>query len=989
MKLKSDSIILVAVSVTALAGQSLSVAGPVAFGTAAGVLLGTLSDTPRAHAAENSTQSIQLLTFKTHSRLVLAVDLGVDSQWKETGDGFELFLKGSSLADLGAPIGQESAWLSQILPTLKDARLAEVRFQESGAGLKVVGKWKFPKGDQAPAHPRMERFEYREKSPARFIVDFWPKAGPTVSELRELRKHELTAAHQKDQGDQIKRRTDRKIASEKAKADALNIQKFCEQPLSEDKDIFLAFNPLHEAFDFDKWFAATTPDANYSYYEPPTEKAAEVEGADSEESADTENFARATSRAEEARFVRLALDLYRKGKFALVLKTLDFFTAEQPKSAYQKEMKFLRANSLLKLGTTEKSFRDAGLQMLEEIKTQYSGSAISLHSALYLANQKRLEGSHLATLESYLWLMNRYPTHRLNWVFHMAAAEELYALKQGDRAAKEYQWIAANAPEARYKAEGALRLGDIFMSRSQYDRALASYYQAMAGFRGEARKFPSIHLNRAEALYWLGQNDRAETAFTEFLKDYAGNPAGWRATLRLAEITGRREGAQAALESRKWFYQTINGFPFSPGATLARARLAQCADHGGFDLGTAKSFFTEEAEKFDPKEEVDTKHYNDFRALSRIRTLIAFGDSLNAVDVAIQEFEKASNASARETIGQILRHLFRNTLMSLLDQGKKYEALSFYDQKARSIPKLIGVPEAGTEASLSPDYLLKLSQAASDLGLGSVAQKISDEFKDHQKQMGSERGLASEHNQDLDLRLKKSEERFTEGKALWMRSGVKVEQKIRECMADVIAESPFSYEREIILGLLDMKAAGTGSAASALSHAAKAQFLLPASALKGEKARIESWVTTLQAQAGEIGLAVEGLRRLQKIRLTAELRNSAADTAAHLGVSSVAAPEELLMSEGELLSKQGHWGEAADAYGKAIDSGLGGNQALYEYARTLGKSGPDRAEKKEIQVILKRLAESKVDDFWKKLANRTLAGAGQSGSKTAKEGGSK
>jgi hypothetical protein len=80
-----------------------------------------------------------------------------------------------------------------------------------------------------------------------------------------------------------------------------------------------------------------------------------------------------------------------------------------------------------------------------------------------------------------------------------------------------------------------------------------------------------------------------------------------------------------------------------------------------------------------------------------------------------------------------------------------------------------------------------------------------------------------------------------------------------------------------------------------------------------------------------------------------------------------------------LSTKLGRYGEAADAYGRAVGAGLGGNRAIYQYALSLEKIGGDETK---VSELLKRVAGSKENDFWKELARKKLAGT------TAMEGNS-
>jgi tetratricopeptide (TPR) repeat protein len=811
----------------------------------------------------------------------------------------------------------------------------------------------------------METFDFRQNSPSGYVVDFWLKKGSmTVSQYKTHEQELARLAEIRKNEEAKKQRTERRIASEQRLYEIEDTTRFCREPLDEKKDFFLQFFAVHPKIDFKKWFPVTSADVNLPYYEP--------KGTE-----------------EDAQYVRLALKLYQEGKVALVLKTLDFFDTAHPKSQYRVEMQFLRANAMLKLGLkaeAETKFRN----LMSEAKD----NPVALHAAMYLAYQQMDRGDTMGATESFLWLSTHFNDYSNAWVFHIGAAECLYSLNQVDRALKEYEWVVEKGPDANSKAEGALRSADLYMQRFQYDQALAGYYQALHYFPEQGKKFAPLHINRAEALYGLGDWDRAKEAFEDFLKDFPGNPWGWRATYRLGEIEGRKGGAkfeETQKASRDWFYATINGYPFSPGATLARLRLIPCGDHGGFDEQASEQFFGTDLEKYNPSEDIQMVPFRAFKTLTHVRAMIAFHKEATAVDVATDELQKPGNLELHEMLTATLGSIFRKTVLKLLADGKKYEALAYYKEKASFLPKKPTYPE-------ETDYLLKLSQAASDLGLGSLAKEIADIYaKDN-----STRKVAEVGGEDLESGLQSSEQHFTQGKALWVASGLKEEVAIRGHMAQVREESPFSYQRELILGLMEQKAKKEGAA---LSHAIRAQMLKPqqAEAKAGEKEsrdlrpddlRVNAWIADLQAQEGGasgLQVALEMDKNLEKhIRLIGKTPVKTDEIAAALGVPPMPPLDLVILSQGQILEKQGRWGDAASTYARAVEDKIGGNQALYQYARTLRKTGIP-ANRVKARAVLEKLASGEksesrqpgsedaasaggaTEDFWKKLAREALS----------------
>ena len=368
------------------------------------ILAGATSGTSTALAQNDSPDesqgaSVRVETLKTHSRMVFRINDTVGAEWKPSATGFELTLKGVGLSDLGAPLGEEEQWASHF-SHLRDPRIVSLSFAEVAGGVRISGKWKFPSGIAALFSPKMETFDFRDKTSSSFIVDLWLKGGPTVTEVTSARKQadKRVALHKIEK--EAKDRVARKLASEKARVEAEDVGRFCRLPLTESTDVILPFFPMHEMVNFSRWISLTTPDHRFYYFEPKTAE-------------------------KDAQYVRLALDLYRQGKFALVLRTLDFLDSEYPKSSYRTEMRFLRANSLLKLTMS----REAE-ELLVQIMNEEQDSAVALQSAMYIAAKRATQSSHLASLEPFLWLTSHHPEHRLSWLFHLGAAEAFYGMKQ-------------------------------------------------------------------------------------------------------------------------------------------------------------------------------------------------------------------------------------------------------------------------------------------------------------------------------------------------------------------------------------------------------------------------------------------------------------------------------------------------------------------------------------------------------------------------------
>jgi tetratricopeptide (TPR) repeat protein len=647
-------------------------------------------------------------------------------------------------------------------------------------------------------------------------------------------------------------------------------------------------------------------------------------------------------------------------------------------------MQFLKASARLALGMESEANQD-----FEEIRRNSPDSQAALKSALYAALNSEEGKAPLIALENWMWLIRYHPEHPSAWVFHLMAARNLDELRQTERAAKEYQWVAQNAPSRKFQVEGAVRIGDLFFQRRQYERSLAAYFQAMNLFPEETKHFPAIHLNRAESFYWLGQYERAGEAYEEFAQRFPSHSAGWRATYRLGEILGRKGDPESMSKSRDRFLETVNRFPTSPGAELARLRLLPCGDHAGFDAATAREYFTKQLLSFDGAGQVQTERWKDFLALSQVRSLVSLGDHASAIDVAIKSVEGGVPTEPRKIILSMLRSLFRRTVLDHLAGGRKFEALKFHQDKIRDFPLIRGY----RENQVNPDYLLKLSEAATELGMGKLAATLVDQYPRMEDQTaGPERMIAAEGGKSISLGLdevlERAEKAWLEARALWMSSGDKELGTIQAFLAAIPEQSPRSYGAHLLKAALHEKG---GTSRDALAELIQARLLMPASESKkeGEILRVESWIARVQEKSGDLLASVATLRALRMQLESSEV--GAQDVpvegervpglASSFGAGAIPALEDVLRREALTLARLERWREAAEVWNILViaaekkpregeDAPLAG-QYRYERARSLvrsGESGNLALARAELQEIVKR---SK-NEVWKKLAQESL-----------------
>lgn len=886
---------------------------------------------------------VDVETLRNLSRISLKIDPSIQVEFtKVSPKEFTLQFIGLTVSELGS---KDSDLLD-----LKDKRLKSLQWINSEKGALLKGEWNFPVGKEELLNPEMETYLYKNQKDEKVIFDFWLKTGPTKLETSQKKVAQSKVERNLKAEKLVKERLALLQKQEKENEQLNNIGYFCEESLKEGVDLFLPYYPLYERYKLEDKFKLKAPDAEYPYLEP-------------------------NALTDDAKYYNLALSLYRKEKFALALKAIEFHEKEIKKSDFKKDLEFLKANLYLKLEQKEKAF-----QIFTKIKDQQKGHTTGFYAAIYLAMKAREEGNELLSYELFSFLYQNYPEHEDAWIFRLVAAESLYDMKQTDRAADEFIWLSENGKTREAKIQGALRIGSSYLYRKQYDKVIATTFNVQKRFPNEASRSAVLSLNRAESLYWLGQYEQSKEAFQNFLKNFSSHPAGWKALLRLAEIEGRKPNGKGLPLMREKLLETINRFPLSPGATLARMRLIPCGDHAGYTAESAEEFYKTDVKNFNGNNEIFTENFEPLKATLLVKTFILF----NKMDLALSASLKAMESISRNSYNykwliQIQEQIFRKAIVTLLNEGKNYEAAKFFDDHIDPLSE--NFLDEKNEGKINPDYLLKLSRVVSDLGVGSLAKKVFYFYAKSQTKYEKEQFIETQKFKELGLNeRKKSEQNFTEALALFTQSRKKNESDIRKTLAEVSDHSPYSYYKTILLALLDEE---SEKPMSSLHHVTNAELLLSQRKQESKKDALllKQWIIDLQIKTNAKYAAIDGLTDLlKKYPAENELNEShySTDLILFLGVKSLRPKEDHYLKLAELYSTLNKWGECAKTYEdlltyknslKANEGNKTENRIKVELARALLKTNERSTKAKQ---LLEDVAKSSENDFWKDLAKKTL-----------------
>jgi tetratricopeptide (TPR) repeat protein len=539
----------------------------------------------------------------------------------------------------------------------------------------------------------------------------------------------------------------------------------------------------------------------------------------------------------------------------------------------------------------------------------------------------------------------------------LATAESYYQLRQTELASKNYEWLIKNAPEKSIQADAAFRAGDLYLERDQFSKAVVAYSVALRTFPKEAEQNPAVYLNLGEAYFRMGDLDRARDTFQIYAKKFSWETNGWRASLRLGEI----ENAEKAQGGRRWFMESINRYPLHSSSVLARLYLLGCGDQGGFNQETAKFFLdSKEVQEFDGGEDFYTDRYRDFARYLKVEILTSFGEYEEAIRYSNGIMPQFESNSYRLKLHKFRDQIFKKLLTDKLKAGEDFEALTIAEKYMDQVDPTVD--------AVFNDIWPRLLSSANQYRLINFSQKLLEKYSDQGQNLKEGRQIASLGGGPAVTveQLELAKKAFLKAKSRWgdeLTQGLAFSAETVQMLQATPDASPFSGEAGLMAAKsLDAK----GKTQEALKQAIKAASLLP-SDQKEWLPQVQYWLSLLYAKSGNEIAAAETLRTLRKSL-------AKGDEGAEKRVSWLPifpGKKEVALEEARILDGLRRYGQAVEVYEDLLKDGVQDNKVYYLHAQSILQSG-DKKKYSAALSSLEKVKNSKVEDFWKGLAQKSL-----------------
>jgi len=222
----------------------------------------------------------------------------------------------------------------------------------------------------------------------------------------------------------------------------------------------------------------------------------------------------------ENKEAQLLLSLYNRDRFAIFLKTINYFRSKHPKSKYDEIIRFLEADVYYKLWQRDRApvdFENA-MTRYRVVVEKYPNSPLAERTLLLMGYSYLDRGDNLGTLKSLQKFLRNRPQSVNKDRVRITIAGAYLALNKYKDAFKILDSVEKSLVQSDHAVEAAYHKG----RGKDYKRSISEYLRARKKYPNLWYRFPNAYFNVAESLFWQ-KKYRKSLIFPLFSETLAAN----------------------------------------------------------------------------------------------------------------------------------------------------------------------------------------------------------------------------------------------------------------------------------------------------------------------------------------------------------------------------------------------------------------------------------------------------------------------------------
>ncbi len=279
---------------------------------------------------------------------------------------------------------------------------------------------------------------------------------------------------------------------------------------------------------------------------------------------------------DENKQARLLLTLFEKGRYAVYLKTLQWFKGKYPKSEYSEIVDFMTADVYNNMWQDKKNPTDydQAIQKYREAIQKYPNSPLSERTSLKIGFMALERGDNVAALRGFNEHIAQFGKNKNSIskdLAHLGMGLAYMRMNKWDEALNEYAQVEKESGNRDLKVEAAYRRGDVMVRAKNYSKAVEEYKNAVKKYPEGQNFYPNATYNQAESLFGMKQYGPSMDIYRDFVKRFPTNAHAPFAMTRLGELLEIMGADKSRVMGA--YLETYFRYGENPSAIIARLRL--------------------------------------------------------------------------------------------------------------------------------------------------------------------------------------------------------------------------------------------------------------------------------------------------------------------------------------------------------------------------------------------------------------------------------
>lgn len=383
---------------------------------------------------------------------------------------------------------------------------------------------------------------------------------------------------------------------------------------------------------------------------------------------------------EENKQARLLLTLFEKKRYAVFLKTQQWFKEKYPQSEYGEVIDYMTADVYLTQWQETGRIQnyDEAIQRYKEAIEKYPKSPLAERTSLRIGYLALERGDYLSALR----LFNEHIGNK-NFAAKESLSKDLARLGSGlafmklnkwKDALDQYEEVEQKASNRDMKVEAAFRRGDVLMRAKEYAKAVAEYQNAIKKYPEGQTYYPNAFYNQAESLFWLRDYNKSLEGYRDFIKKFPSNDHAPFAMTRLGELFEIFGADKSRVMGA--YLETYFRYGENPSAVIARLRLLSARMKGM----KPKEVSTAVAEIMSLAKKIDLPNIEQFATVMVADGYNSRGENQKAIDLLSKYYkEHPTSVDVPLLTNRIVANI-NNKLQREIDGGNFIGALKTHSQ---------------------------------------------------------------------------------------------------------------------------------------------------------------------------------------------------------------------------------------------------------------------------------------------------------------------